>query len=84
MDFGRASRFGVVGAVGVILLALGTYGLMGMVWADRISGAEGMAIHTMLIVAIAGTALTVVFLFVVIGAFLDRELEARGLETPEE
>jgi hypothetical protein len=37
-----------------------------------------------LFVGIAGTATTVLFLFVVIGAFLDRELEARGLDSPGE
>jgi hypothetical protein len=84
MDPGRAARFGAVGAVGVVLVALSTYGLVGMVWSERISGSGGMVIGTVLLVAIAGTATAVVFLFVVIGAFLDRELEARGLDTPEE
>lgn len=84
MGLGRAAKFGSVGAIGVILIALGTTGLMGMAWADRISGSEGMAIGTMMIVGIAGTAIAILFLFVVIGAFLDRELEARGLGNPEE
>jgi hypothetical protein len=84
MDLGRATKFGSVGAVGVVLIALGTAGLMGMAWADRISGSEGMAIGTVILVGIGGTVTAVLFLFVVIGAFLDRELEARGLEGSEE
>lgn len=84
MDLGRTATFGAWGAVGVVLIMLGTHGLMWLAWNDRISGAEGMAIGTMILVAVAGTALTVVFLFVVIGAFLDRELDARGIDASEE
>jgi hypothetical protein len=84
MDLGRAGKFGSVGAFGVILISLGTFGLMGIAWSDRVSGAEGMAIGTMILVGIGGTAITIVFLFVIIGAFLDQELEARGLGNSEE
>lgn len=84
MDLGRAPKFGSVGSIGVILIALGSFGLMGMAWNSRISGAEGMTIGTMILVGIAGTALIILFLFVVFGAFLDRELEARGLGNPDD
>jgi hypothetical protein len=84
MDLGRATKFGSVGAIGVVLISLGTAGLMWMAWADRISGSEGTAVGTVLFVGIAGTATTILFLFVVIAAFLDRELEARGLDSPGE
>jgi len=84
MDLGRATKYGSVGAIGVVLISLATAGLMGMAWADRISGSEGMAIGTMILVGIGGTAVAILFLFVVIGAFLDRELDARGLDGPEE
>ncbi|GAB3311243.1 hypothetical protein EI982_04840 [Haloplanus rallus] len=84
MDLDRAAKFGSVGAIGVVLVALGTVGLMRLAWTERISGAEGMAVGTVVIVGIAGTAITILFLFVVIGAFLDRELEARELGDPEE
>lgn len=83
MDLGRVAKFGSVGAIGVVLISLGTAGLMGMAWADRISGSEGMAVGTMIIIGIAGTAITILFLFVVIGAFLDRELDERELGNPE-
>ena len=78
MDLGRAAKFGSLGSIGVILISLATGGLMGMAWANRLSGAEGMAIGTVLIVGIVGMAFATLFLFVVIGAFLDRELEVRG------
>jgi len=84
MDIGRAAKYGTIGAIGVILISLGTYALMGMVWANRIASAEGDATATMMIVGVAGTGTAILFLFVVIGAFLDRELEARGLDTPKE
>lgn len=84
MDIGRAAKFGSLGAIGVILIYLGTYSLMGVAWADRVAGSEGDAIGTIMIVGIAGTALAILFLFVVFGAFLDQELEARGLGSPEE
>lgn len=84
MNLGRATKYGLVGAIGVILLSLGTYGLMELAWADRVAGAEEMAFRTVMLVGLAGTAVTVLFLFVVIGAFVDRELEARGLSDSEE
>jgi hypothetical protein len=84
MDLDRAAKFGSVGAVGVVFLSLSSSVLMAMAWNDRISGSEGTAIGTVMLVGIAGTAVTVLFLFVVIGAFLDRELEARGLDEPDE
>jgi hypothetical protein len=84
MDLNRAAKFGSVGAIGVVLISLGTASLMGMAWSDRIRGSEGMAVGSVVIVGILGMAITILFLFVVIGAFLDRELEARGLNNPEE
>lgn len=84
MDLGRTAKFGSVGATGVILISLVTSGLIRMAWTDRITGSEGMAIGTMIIVGIAGIAITIMFLFLIIGAFLDRELEVRGLNNPNE
>jgi hypothetical protein len=83
MELGRAARYGTLGALGVVVALLGTLGLSWIVWSDRISGHEGQAMGSVLIVVVGGVAATVVFLFVVIGAFIDRELEARGLGGPE-
>lgn len=84
MMLDRVAKFGFVGAIGVILISLGTFGLMAVAWAERTAGFDGRAIGIVLIVWVGGTAVAVLFLFVVIGAFLDRELEARGLDNPEE
>lgn len=83
MDLDRVAKFGVIGAVGIVLISLGTGGLMGLAWADRVVGHEGRAMGTVAVVGIVGTAVAVLFLFVVIGAYLDRELEARGLVDDE-
>lgn len=84
MQLDRAAKYGVIGAIGVILISLVTFGLSRVVWATRISGFEGKAIDTIMIVGVGGTALTILFLFVVIGAFINAELTARGLGNPED
>ena len=84
MDLGRAAKYGLIGAVGFVLIWLGTGGLMGLAWADRVSGHEGRAMGVVALVGILGTAVAVLYLFVVVGAFVDRELEARGLVDSEE
>jgi len=67
MDLGRAAKYGSASALGVVLISLGTYDLMGTVWNDRLSGAEGMAVANIVTIGILGMALAIVFLFVVIG-----------------
>ena len=84
MDLGRAATYGSIGALGVVLTLLGTLGLSWIAWTDRISGAEERAIGSVLIVAVAGVSASIVFLFVVVGAFVDRELAARGLDDADE
>lgn len=84
MELDRVAKFGTIGAVGVVLISLGTVGLGWIAWTDRIAGAEGMALGTVVLVGIAGTAVAVLFLFVVVGAFVDRELAARNLDRSEE
>jgi hypothetical protein len=80
MDLDRAAKFGTIGAVGVVLISVGTVGLGWVAWTDRIAGAEGMALGTVALVGIGGLAATILFLFVVVGAFVDRKLAARGLD----
>lgn len=84
MELDRAAKYGSIGAVGVVLISLGTVGLAWVAWADRVAGAEGMAFWTVVLVGISGMAVAVLFLFVVIGAFLDRELADRGLDGAED
>lgn len=80
----RVAKFGVIGAIGISLISLGAFWLMEITWANRVAGVEGKARGTVLIIAVAGTALAIFFLFIVIGGFIDRELEARGIDKPDE
>lgn len=84
MEIDRAAKFGAIGSIGVILVMLGTFWLGWEVWADRISGQEGKAMGNIMIIGVSGTAVTIMFLFVVIGEYVDRELQARGLDNVEE
>jgi hypothetical protein len=80
MELDRTAKFGTIGAAGVVGLSLGTFGLARAAWADRVAGAEGQAAGIVGLVVIGGLAVTVPFLFVVVGAYIDRELAARGLD----
>ena len=79
MELGVAFKYGSIGALGVILSLLGTLGLSWIVWSTRISGQEGKAISTIIIIVVAGVAVSIIFIFLVIGGFIDQELEAQGL-----
>ncbi|MDS0283503.1 hypothetical protein [Haloarcula onubensis] len=83
MRLDRTAKFGTVGAAGVLLVALTTAGLSVVEWNSRITGAEGSALQTIALVVAGGIAVAVVFLFVVIGAYIDRELAARGLDSED-
>lgn len=84
MRIDRAAKFGFVATIGVTAISLATLLMTRMVWANRISGFEGKAIGTILVVVVAGTAVILMFLFAVIGVFVDRKLEASGIASPEE
>lgn len=83
MDLGLAFKYGTIGAFGVILSLLGTLGLSWIVWSDRISGQEGKAVVTIILIVVTAMAVSIVFIFVIIGEFIDRELEAHGLDSVE-
>ena len=84
MRIDRAAKFGIVGTIGVTTVSLATFGLVRIVWSNRISGFEERAIATILLIVVAGLAVNLMFLFAVVGVFVDRKLEARGLASPEE
>lgn len=50
----RVAKFGFVGAIGTILISLGTFGLIGIAWAERTAGFEGKTLGTILIIWIGG------------------------------
>lgn len=84
MRIDRAAKFGFVATIGVTAISLATFLMMRMVWANRISGFEGKAMATIALIGAGGTAVILMFLFAVIGVFVDRKLEASGIASPEE
>lgn len=79
----RAARFGLVATVGVAFVSVATGYLIWTEYTTTISGSEP-AWLLMLTMGVSGLAVNLLFLFVVIGEYFDRELEARGLTGPEE
>ena len=65
-------------------MAFGTGGLMFDVWNDCIAVADESAVALMILVGIGRIAITNLFLILVIGSFLNRELEAKGLGSQNE
>lgn len=84
MRMDRAAKFGGIASLGVVVLSVATLGLIRIVWANRISGVEEKAMATIVLVLVAGLAVTLMFLFAVIGVYVDRKLEAQGVARPEE
>lgn len=83
MRIERAVRFGLAATIGVAAISLTTGWLIWTEYATTISGTEPAWI-LMLGIGVAGLAASLMFLFAVIGEYVDRELEARGLASPEE
>lgn len=82
MRIDRAAKFGIAGAIGVTAISLATVGLMLKVQADAIRAED--AVIRMAMVGVAGTWANLLFLFGVIGVFVDRKLAAHGLDSREE
>lgn len=74
----RATKFGLVAATGIVLISLATYGLI----QQARSPLRGDTV--VLLVLIGGTVTNLIFLFMVIGVYVERKLEARGLITRNE
>lgn len=82
MRIDRAAKFGVIAAMGLTAISAGTYWLIQSVRFNVIRPEDSLI--SMLIVLIGGTAASLMFLFAVIGVFVDRKLAARGVPDPEE
>ena len=82
MRLDRAAKFGVIAAIGIVFVSLTAFWLMQLIQANAIR--EGDAFGSILIVWIGSIAVSLMFLFVVIGEYVDRTLEGRGLPDPEE
>lgn len=84
MRLDRAAKFGFVATIGVTAISLATFLMIRMVWANRISGFEGKSIATIVLVGAGGTTVILMFLFAVIGVFVDRKLEASEIASRDE
>ena len=83
MRIDRAAKFGLVATVGVATISLSTGWLLWTEYTTTISGTEP-AWMLMLVIGVAGLTVNLLFLFAVIGEYVDRKLEARGVARPEE
>lgn len=83
MRIDRAAKFGIIGTIGVTAISLMTFWLIWTEYTTTLSGMEP-AYGLMLSIGIVGLAVNLMFLFAVIGVFVDRKLEARGFANPEE
>lgn len=76
-------KFGLIAATGVTVVSLMTGLVIWREYTSTIAGREP-AWFLMLLIGIFGLIVNMLFLFLVIGIYIDRELEARGLASPEE
>lgn len=82
MRIERAAKFGLAATIGVSVISMTTGWLVWTQYSTRISGTEPAWV-LMLGIGVAGLAANLMLLFVLIGEYVDRELEARGLAGPE-
>lgn len=75
MRIDRAAKFGFIAAIGVIAIQLAAFGLT-----QQVSSLAGEL--PILMIRAAGAAVALMYLFAVIGVFVDRKLAARGLAGP--
>lgn len=83
MDLGRAAKFGLLGSIGIILI----WSLLITMIREVQTGVEGgtpAGNITVLIIVLGGTLVSLIFLFTLIGEYVDRELAARRLADTDE
>lgn len=77
MLLARAAKFGFVATLGVAFVSLATGWVIWREYTTTISGTDP-AWSLILVIGIAGLAVNMIFLFMVIGEYIDRELDAKG------
>ena len=83
MRLDLAARFGLYGTVGFLLIGLITFVLIGEIQSGVNAGtAEGTA--AVLMILAGGVAVGTIYLFVLVGEYVDRELTAREPATIRE
>ena len=79
----RVWKFGLITATGVTFVSVMTGWIIWREYTTTIAGSEP-AWFLMLIIGVAGLTVNMLFLFLVIGEYVNRELEARGVASTEE
>lgn len=83
MRLDRAAKFGIFGSIGFLVIWLVMFAMIREVRTGVEAGTlEGDL--TILFILVGGTAVGMVFLFTLIGEYIDRILETRGLVDPGE
>ena len=78
MRLDRAAKFGLFGSVGFVVISLGIFAMVREVQRGVKRGTLEADV-TILMILIGGTTVGLIFLFVLVGEYVDRELESRGL-----
>lgn len=76
MGIVRAVKFGLIASISVVFVAIGTGYLIWTQYTNTIAGQEP-AWMLMLMIGRGGLTVSMLFLFALIGEYLDRELAAR-------
>ena len=83
MEIERAVKFGLIATVGISFFALATGYLIWDEYTTTIAGQEP-AWLLMLLIGLGGVTAILLFLFILIGEYIDRELQAKGVRSDEE
>jgi hypothetical protein len=83
MRLDRAAKFGVFGSIGFVVIWLGTFAMIRETQTGVTGGTVEGDVITM-IVLVGGTVVGMMFLFTLIGEYIDRELDSRGIANIEE
>ena len=83
MRLDRAAKFGVFGSIGFTVIWLGMFAMI----RETQTGVTGGTLEGDVVTAVVlfgGTVVGMMFLFTLIGEYIDRELDSRGVANVEE
>ena len=83
MQIERALKFGLIATVGIATISLGTGWLLWTQYSPKHSVTEPSLGFT-LTIALAGLAVNLMFLFTVIGEYVDQTMAAKGISGANE
>lgn len=83
MLLARTAKFGRIATLGVAFVSVATGWVIWREYTTTVSG-QDPALSLILVIGVTGLTVSMIFLFIVIGEYVDRELEAKGLARLEE